>query len=48
MKCSVYKCDSIPMNDKVHYTYLGKTYDNLQVYEIVCNFHYEHYRKVNK
>ena len=48
MKCRVYKCDSIPMNDKVHYINLGKIYDNLQVYEIVCNFHYEHYRKVNK
>jgi len=48
MKCSVYKCNSLPMNNKVYYINLGKVYDNLQVNEIVCNFHYEHYRKVNK
>lgn len=48
MNCSVSKCDSLPINNKFNYVHLGKYDDTLKVYEIVCNFHYKHYRKVNK
>ena len=46
MKCSVYKCDTKVFANEYKLAHIGKKVNNEPVLQVVCNFHYNHFKNL--